>query len=284
MADEAVDGLLVTDTSGRVIYANAAYMALTDAAGADDVRPVERAFVGDPGPVGGGLSAGEGGARGTGAPRRRCGLPAPGRATNARWLRLRVRPLGEGNGRTLWTITDVTRDHERQENIFQEFQHAIDYLDHAPAGFFSADADGRARLSQCHARRLARPRSGARRLRRAQALRHRLRQWRIAPDRARGGARRGPTEVVDLDFKTRGGRSVPVRLFHQVAFGADGTPGPSRTLVLNRSRGEASDPERAAEVRFMRFFQSTPMGIATVDKAGRIAAAMRCSRACSRTR
>src|SRR5262249_43830895 len=31
------------------------------------------------------------------------------------------------------------------------------------------------------------------------------------------------------------------------------------------------DPQRAAEVRFMRFFQNTPMAIATVDKQGRIA-------------
>ena len=27
--------------------------------------------------------------------------------------------------------------------MFQELQHAIDYLDHAPAGFFSAEPDGR---------------------------------------------------------------------------------------------------------------------------------------------
>src|SRR5262249_47746315 len=78
------------------------------------------------------------------------------------------------------------------------------------------------------------------------------------------------TEVMDLDFKTRGGRTLPVRLFHKVAFGADGAPGTSRTLVLNRARGEATDPQRAAEVRFMRFFQSTPMAIATIDRAGRI--------------
>jgi two-component system cell cycle sensor histidine kinase/response regulator CckA len=75
---------------------------------------------------------------------------------------------------------------------------------------------------------------------------------------------------MDIDFKTRGGRTVPVRLFHKVAFGADGVPGASRTLVLNRARGETDDPQRTAEVRFMRFFQSTPMAIATVDKAGKI--------------
>ena len=48
MADEAVDGLLVTDQRGRVIYANAAYLALVDASGPEDVRPVERVFLGDP--------------------------------------------------------------------------------------------------------------------------------------------------------------------------------------------------------------------------------------------
>ena len=80
------------------------------------------------------------------------------------------------------------------------------------------------------------------------------------------------TEVLDLDLKTRGGRTVPVRLFHKVAFGADGTPGASRTLVLNRARDDVGiDPQRAAEVRFMRFFNNTPMAIATVDQAGRIA-------------
>ena len=74
------------------------------------------------------------------------------------------------------------------------------------------------------------------------------------------------TEVLDLDLKTRGGKPVPVRLFHKVAFGADGAAGASRTLVLNRAKDAGSDSARAAEVRFMRFFQNTPMAIATVDK------------------
>jgi two-component system cell cycle sensor histidine kinase/response regulator CckA len=77
--------------------------------------------------------------------------------------------------------------------------------------------------------------------------------------------------VLDIDLKTRSGHSVPARLFHKIAFGADGLPGSSRTLVLNRARDGGNDPQRAAEVRFMRFFQNTPMAIATVDKQGRIA-------------
>src|SRR5262249_31673324 len=69
----------------------------------------------------------------------------------------------------------------------------------------------------------------------------------------------------------RGGKTIPARLYHKVAFAADGTPGASRTLVLNRAREENADALRAAEVRFMRFFHSAPMAIATVDKGGKIA-------------
>ena len=84
------------------------------------------------------------------------------------------------------------------------------------------------------------------------------------------------------------GKTLPVRLHHKVAFAADGTPGASRTLVLNRARDDGSDPQRAAEVRFMRFFHNTPMAIATVDRSGRIARNnalfARLFQACSRAR
>src|SRR5690606_5355935 len=54
-------------------------------------------------------------------------------------------------------------------------------------------------------------------------------------------------------------------------FTADGAPGATRTIVLNRSPGEdASEALRAAEVRFARFFNSTPIAIASVDRAGRV--------------
>jgi two-component system cell cycle sensor histidine kinase/response regulator CckA len=271
VVDDAVDGLLVTDARGRVIYANAAYLALVDASGADDVRPVERVFIGDPDvseAVYRLLKAAREGRRSQ-EEVRVAGL----KGKPVHWLRLRVRPLSDGGtaGRTLWTVTDVTRDRERQENIFQELQHAIDYLDHAPAGFFSVDHNGdigylNATLASWLDHDLAQVGSGGLKLAdivsgNGAAL---LTSLSASPGEVK-------TEVLDLDFKTRGGRSLPVRLFHKVAFGADGTAGASRTLVLNRARGEETDPQRAAEVRFMRFFQSTPMAIATVDKNGRIA-------------
>ena len=86
----------------------------------------------------------------------------------------------------MWSIADVTRDRERQENVFQELQHAIDYLDHAPAGFFSVDANGNivylnATLADWLDQDLA-----AGRLRRPEARRHRVRRGRGAADHARG--------------------------------------------------------------------------------------------------
>ena len=74
------------------------------------------------------------------------------------------------------------------------------------------------------------------------------------------------TEVLDVDLKRRNGQSLPVRLLHRVAFGQDATPGISRTLVLNRASGEEpAEDLRAAEVRFARLFNSTPMAIAALD-------------------
>ena len=270
VVDDAVDGLLVTDAHGRVIYANATYRDLTDAADEADIRPVERVFIGDP-------DVSEAVYRLIKAAREGRRAQEEVRVTGlkgrpASWLRLRVRPLdGREAGRTLWAVTDVTRDRERQENIFQELQHAIDYLDHAPAGFFSVDGSGgigylNATLAAWLDYDLAQVGSGGLKLSdivpgNGAAL---ITTLTASPGEVK-------TEVLDLDFKTRGGRSLPVRLYHKVAFGADGLPGASRTLVLNRAKGEAADPQRAAEVRFMRFFQSTPMAIATVDKTGRIA-------------
>ena len=164
----------------------------------------------------------------------------------------------------------MTRERDRQENVFQELQHAIDYLDHAPAGFFSVDAKGdvvylNATLANWLDQDLAQVGSGGLKLGDL-----------VAGDGAallttlRGAPGEVKTEVLDLDLKTRSGRTLPVRLFHKLAFGADGAPGASRTLVLNRARDHGTDPQRAAEIRFMRFFHHTPMAIATVDRGGGI--------------
>lgn len=272
LVDHSFDGVLVTDQKGHVFYANATYLDLIGAENANDARPIERVFIGDP-------DVSESIYRLLKAAREGRRLQeevriAAGSGEAGRWLRLRVRPLGKSKRdarMTVWSIADVTRDRERQENVFQELQHAIDYLDHAPAGFFSVDAKGsivylNATLAAWLDHDLAQVGAGSLKLGdivagEGAAL---LTMLNAVPGEVK-------TEVLDLDLKTRGGKPVPVRLFHKVSFGADGTPGISRTLVLNRAKDDGSDSGRAAEVRFMRFFQHTPMAIATVDGQGRVA-------------
>src|SRR5579871_787572 len=269
VVDNAFDGIVVTDGEGRVVYANAAYLDLTDAVDQNDLRPVERVFIGD-------ADASEAIYRLLKAARDGKRLQeevrvAGSKGRPARWLRFRIRPLGAGRreGRlTVWSLSDVTRERAHQENVFQELQHAIDYLDHAPAGFFSVDDKGEivylnATLANWLDQDLAQVGSGGLKL-----------SDLVAGDGAalltmlQGAPGEVKTEVLDLDLRTRSGRTLPVRLHHRLAFGSDGEPGSSRTLVINRARDEGIDPQRAADIRFMRFFHHTPMAIATVDKQG----------------
>src|SRR6266496_2496468 len=130
-AEGAPDAIAVTDPGGRVLYANEAYLALVNAPGARDVRPVERVFIGNPDVSEAVYRLAKAAREGR---RLQEEVRAPGlRGQPARWLRFRVRPLGEGRHArsTVWTVAEVSRDRERQENAFQELQHAIDYLDHA---------------------------------------------------------------------------------------------------------------------------------------------------------
>src|SRR3954453_14023413 len=143
IADYAYDGLAVTDPRGHVVYSNAAYLALTGAASARDVRPVERVFIGNPDvseAVFRLLKAAREGKRQQEEVR-----IAGQDGAHGRWLRMRVRPLGASKREakySVWSIADITRDRERQEDVFKELQHAIEYLDHAPCGLFSVNPAG----------------------------------------------------------------------------------------------------------------------------------------------
>src|SRR6476469_3122612 len=271
IADHAYDGLAVTDARGHVVYSNAAYLALTGAASAREARPVERVFIGNPDvseAVFRLLKAAREGKR----QQEEVRITDP-EGSHGRWLRLRVRPLGETKREAkyaVWSIADITRDRERQEDVFKELQHAIEYLDHAPCGFFSVNPAGdigyvNATLANWLDHDLAEIGSGGLKLTDIVSGDGAALLTSIVP--APGEVK---TEVFDIDLRMRGGKTMPARLYHKLAFGADGAPGASRTLVISRARDEHADPQRAAEVRFMRFFDHTPMAIATVDRGGAV--------------
>jgi two-component system cell cycle sensor histidine kinase/response regulator CckA len=276
LVDSMAQGLIVTDTKGRVIYANRAYADMTGATGVADVKTVD-------GLLSDSAEASPVVARLSGA--LRDGEPAdgefrlgqairPGSEPGARWYRVRARTFavpGQRMPLQAWQIADISKERAEQERFFLDLQTAIDHLDHAPAGFFSADADGRityinATLAEWLKIDLAAFTPSTTTLTEVvagdgMAL---LRSVKADPGTTRNA-------VVDLDMTTVTGEALPVRLFHRVTATREGAPGPTRTIVLNRAEGEdASADLRAAEVRFTRFFNSTPMAIAAVDKNGRI--------------
>ncbi|MFC0219663.1 cell cycle histidine kinase CckA [Pseudochelatococcus lubricantis] len=285
LADSASEALLVVEGDGHVVYANEAYLALADRLKGDDLpgpHTIERLFNGAADIAEAIYRLAQAAREGRTTCEEIRLVQKPARPTvqqhraaqpDALWFKVGVRSLPRAGGRraTLWSVADITRDRERQESVFRELQHAIDYLDHAPAGFLSLTAQGdivymNATLARWLDHDLAKVGSGG------------LTLSEVVPPNAAaligsvaGAAGEERTETLDVDLRKRNGQSLPVRLFHRIAFDAEGRPTPSRTLVLNRSPGEdVAEGQRAAEVRFARFFNNTPVAIATVDRQGLI--------------
>jgi two-component system cell cycle sensor histidine kinase/response regulator CckA len=274
--DSMSQGLLVTDIKRRVVYANKAYGEMTGASSSADIKTVENLLSDVPEAsstierLASGLRdgiAGDGEFRLSQAIR-------PGSEPGARWYRVRARAFnapGQRQPLLAWQLTDISRERAEQERFFLDLQKAIDHLDHAPAGFFSADQEGRvtyinATLAEWLGIDLANFTPGATTLPEivagdGMAL---IRSVKADPGTTRNA-------VIDLDLATTTGEALPVRFMHRVSATRDGSAGPSRTIVLNRTQGEDSSAElRASEIRFTRFFNSTPMAIAGVDMQGRI--------------
>nr|WP_321456415.1 response regulator [uncultured Cohaesibacter sp.] len=281
--DSMNEGILVCDVKDRIVYANAGYAKLTGAQGSDAIRSIELSFAGEPDAAEAIYRLSEAVREGRPALEEFRLFKAPSDMSEddgesqARWYRIRVRKMhdvgvsGKVEGLHVWQVSDITRDRERQENIFQELQLAINYLDHAPAGFFSAEPDGRviymnATLADWLGYDLA------------QFEPRQLNLNQLVPgdgtallEAATSAPGAPKTEMIDLDLVKSNGQSLPVRLMHRVPMASDGTPGASRTLVLNRSPGEdISEELRVAEVRFARFFNNTPIAIAALTGDGRV--------------
>ena len=263
VCDSGPEGLLVTDHAGKFLYANETYLKLSGARGAADLRGVERLFSGSPEVSEAVYRLAQASRDGKKLTEELRLLPPLDPATgSAGWYRVRVRPISlpEARRASLWSIADVTRERERHENVFQELQHAIDFLDHAPAGFFSCNDAGdvsymNATLASWLDYDLAQVGSGGLEARR---FRHRRRR-RIARQRP-GGAGRGPHRAVrhrsqaPRRARIAGASAAPRRLRRRRCVRAR-----LGRLVISRLPGEEPGEDlRAAEVRFARVFNATP--------------------------
>ncbi|MGD1888496.1 MAG: PAS domain-containing protein, partial [Cohaesibacteraceae bacterium] len=156
LMDQDGHGILFAHVNGQVLYANEAYGALTGADDASGVRMPDRVF-GTDAEAADTLyqllrSVADGNAAEADV---RLSRGAAGEG-EPRWYHMVARPLpvdetgayigqaniSETDYAVAWRIADVTAERARQEQVFQDLQQAVDYLDHAPAGFFSCDPEG----------------------------------------------------------------------------------------------------------------------------------------------
>ena len=270
------DALVVTDARGRAIYANSAYRALLAQAGLPRQVGVENVYSGYP-EIAERIyrlsQAAREGREGREDVRLAAGSAAAGaKPDRAVWLSLSVAPIAAGQGKhTLWRHTDITAERSQQEHAFGRLQHIINYLDHAPSGFFSTAADGRieyvnATLAGWLELDLAQTSDGSLKLADIVTREGAKVILGLAPASAGESAR---TEVFDLDLRGRGGQIIPARVIHRVEFDERGMLLPSRSIVLDR-RSESTQGAAHAEARLSRLFNDAPIGMAMVDGQGRI--------------
>ncbi|KAB0680959.1 cell cycle histidine kinase CckA [Aureimonas leprariae] len=268
--DTLPTGTVIVDRKGRILYANRAYGEATGAATGADAKTLERILVRE--------------REGAEAIYRLANKAGKGEAATEefrlerdlaghsmrepRWYRATVRPLDVlGQAAHAWQIADITAERVEQETFFQNLQNAIDHLDHAPAGFFASDEKGRviylnATLASWLGMDLASFRPSERSI---ESMLGREVAAYLA-DRSTGEA-----GTIDIDLTAADGRSRPVRFHIERGPGGEQAGAPVRAIVVARdASGADENAVQAAEQRFARVFNASPIAITSLDENGRV--------------
>jgi two-component system cell cycle sensor histidine kinase/response regulator CckA len=272
LLDAIGDACVVTDAKGRALYGNSAYLKLVSAAGLARLVGIENIYAGHP------EFARHIYRLSQSVRERRAGVEeirlaagssaAGAKADDPVWIRISVSPIETepDAGLALWRHQDISADRAKQEGAFAHLQYIINYLDHAPAGFFSADAEGRiayinATLADWLGLDLEATTGGALSLKDVVTEAGEKLLTRITP-----AGQATLTEFFDIDLKARDGRTLPVRIIHRTGHDRDGRLQPSRSLVLPQAAkgGDAAE----ADARRQRLFNRAPVGIAELDRQG----------------
>ena len=277
--DNLSDGMMIADENGSLIYANRAYGEMTGAKAGEAPANIERAFAGDPQLTEVIFRLTRAAKQGRswsedvvlpGQP------PAEGEGTGLpRTLQISVRPqpsptrFNRRRVLNIWQLKDMTAAAREGENAFEKLQMVVGYLDAAPAGFLSANREGRvgymnATLAQWLDLELSDTAAGD------FELSDILSQKAVARI-AKAGRKSSPRQIqsFDVELKRRDGTELPVRIVHRLMTAPDGGSLLAHMLILERQEGE-EEGMGAAALRFAKFFESAPVAIATVDEDGEI--------------
>ena len=277
LMDAVGDACAVSDARGRVVFANEAYRALLGSANASRMIGIDTLYTGFPDVSDRVYRLSQAARDGRAAVeefRLNEGSSAAGaHADRPTWMRASVSPVTTSVGQrfTLWRLQDVSIDRAQQESAFANLQFIINYLDNAPAGFFSTTSDGQiaylnATLADWLEIDLPQTTDGSLKL--SDLLQEEDERLLMAITAEPGQQR---TEIFDLNMKSRSRGGLPVRIVHRVDFDHAGREQPSRSLVLDmRKLVHSSNADEVADVQLNRLIHAAPIGIARISPDGDI--------------
>ncbi|PZN16919.1 MAG: PAS domain-containing sensor histidine kinase [Proteobacteria bacterium] len=263
------DGLCITNLEGRRVYSNRVFDELVGPSEYDHVSALESLVAGEPQAAEALFRLARAASRGESRTEEFRLRSVSNGQRQSRWFRLSVMRLdmgrkSEGAPYVLWRLMDITDQRRREAEATRALEASLSFYEAMPIGLMVASEDATiehlngtlATWLGLSASSLARglvltdiiSGDGAMLLRA------------LARDATNGAGR------IDLDLVREDGRSWPATLL-VVPRGEGGF----LAAVLERLADEEPGAKGStAEVRFARFFQSAPFGIATVTADGRI--------------
>ena len=196
------------------------------------------------------------------------------RGAAAGWFNLSVNPILGRPGYSFWNIQDISAQHEMEAVIRDERNKLGDFLDNAPIGFYSVDGGGRFLfINETLAKWLG---STPAEILASDARLHDFLAVPPTADTAASdpfglgdGAQRG-----EVALKSRDGRTVQASIGQSVV--GQGAELRTRSVVRDLTpEREWETALRLSRERFQRFFANAPVGIALLDRFGRLEEANR---------
>jgi two-component system cell cycle sensor histidine kinase/response regulator CckA len=196
-----------------------------------------------------------------------------GRGTAIGWFNIAVNPIAGRPGYSFWNIQDITARREMEAVIRDERNKLYEFLNDAPIGFYSVDAVGRflfinqtlARWIGCTPAEIVG--SDARLHDFLAAPTAASAPW--APFAAEEGQNSG-----EIALRSRDGRTLHVWIGQSTV--GEGAELRTRSVVRDLTpEREWETALRMSRERFQRFFANAPVGIALIDRFGRLEEANR---------